>query len=110
MHHIRTHHEHCRDEESHMRSVKEECDGMLGILEGAMRGACEANNAAYKVPNINLVPAPNANEQYKPWLARVRDWADIELHMADETEEACHGATQARDQKRHECDDLSVHD
>jgi len=107
---IRESHQSCRQSETEGRSAKEECENVLGTLEGAMRGACEARNAAIKIPNINLVPAPNQNEQYKPWLVRVRDWAIAELQTADQTEEACHESTQARDQKRGECSDLSQKD
>jgi len=97
-------HKDCRGVENSDKIEYDSCVKTMDALKTTMDLACDAYNTAVKPPNVNLVPSPNANEEYKLWLGRVKAWVDAELSSVTQKEAACDTARSDYENEKDRCE------
>jgi len=100
-------HQTCRTKEAALKTTKDSCNAASHALETTKNISCQAYTEAVKVPDINLVPHPRADEinekLYKTWVKRVKDWAIAELSSVDAKETQCKSDSATFSAKKDEC-------
>jgi len=97
-------HTNCREVESSEKIEYDACVKTMTALKTTKDLACNAYNDAVKSPNVNLVPAPNNNEEYKLWLGRVKAWVDGQLSSVTQKEAACDTARSDYENEKDRCE------
>jgi len=97
-------HKDCRGVENSDKIEYDSCVKTMDALKTTMDLACDAYNTAVKPPNVNLVPSPNANEEYKLWLGRVKTWVDAEVSLVGSKQAACNTARSNYENEKHRCE------
>lgn len=83
----------CRNGEGTKETAYGVCSATLAADKTTMDNKCDAYENEKIAPNLNLLPAPNNNEEYEPWLVRVQDDVERRLNTLRQKDELCTNAT-----------------